>query len=78
MVVPNRSELVLLIENTTTPDFQTYNIELDKLEKRWGGSDQEIEAMRVTGRFQEFKFKNRIQIKNEKLGTLDEIHAPCP
>ena len=59
-VVPNSTELVVLIENTNTPDFNAFDVKLDELRKRWGEYDHYLESYAVRKRLLEFKFERKI------------------
>lgn len=47
--------LFRLIENTKNPDFSTFDIELNKIKKRWSEEDPEFRKLEVTRRWIQFK-----------------------
>ena len=60
-VVPNSTDICLLIENTDKPDFDEYYYRLNELKIRWKIHDSEIESYFVRGRLMEFKIKNKLK-----------------
>ena len=61
-VIPDSTELCLLIENTPTPDFEVYNKRLAELEKIWP-YDPAIQGMKTKGRFKKFMIDNKVAEK---------------
>lgn len=60
-VIPQSTNLCLLIENTPTPDFQEYNRRLNELRARWKIDDPELESYAVRGRLMQFKFEHKVE-----------------
>jgi hypothetical protein len=52
--------LVLLIENTNTPDFAEYDRIVNEREKLWP-DDPEIGRAKVLGRFRKFQAENSLK-----------------
>jgi len=59
LVLEDSWELCKLIENTDTPDFETFDRKLGEVKKTWGKYDSYIAGLEVHRRLLEFKQEHK-------------------
>jgi hypothetical protein len=61
LVLEDSTSLLMLIENTDTPNFAEFERRLSEVKKAWGKHDSMLEGLSVRQRFLEFKTKHRAE-----------------
>jgi hypothetical protein len=55
LVLEDTTSLMMLVENTKTPDFEEFDKQLNQARKAWGKYDAMLEGLAVRKRLMEFK-----------------------